>query len=167
MDQFGNILIKRLSRCNVFIRTNNHSYHNTSSSSKSSSSSSPPTSIASSSTSVPIEKAIKLFDMKSFAKNIDQELMNSYPDRRKLESQCITLITFVQDSPSSILDSPCYLLLINVVAIDMLKSRLPPNLMTSPSSLHQSSCPPIVPVVLVPKSSCSSSNSVRSSVNPG
>lgn len=131
MDQFGNILIKRLSRCNVFIRTNNHS--NTSSSKSSSLSSSLS---SSSSTCVPIEKAIKLFDMKSFASNIDQELMNSYPDRRKLESQCITLITFVQDSPSSILDSPCYLLLINIVAIDMLKSKLPPNL---PPSIHQSS----------------------------
>lgn len=115
-----------MSRCNVFIRTNNHH--------SSSSIKSPPPSP--NSICVPVEKTIKLFDMKSFTHNIDQELMNSYPDRRKLESQCITLITFVQDSPSSILDSPCYLLLINIVAIDMLKSRLPPTL---PSSIHQSS----------------------------
>lgn len=64
--------------------------------------------------------------MKKFAANVNRELRKAYPDRRKLESQCISAIAFVKDN-QDILDCSCWVMIINIVALDMLRSKLPPG----------------------------------------
>merc|ERR1712018_577247 len=72
------------------------------------------------------EKPVKLFDMKKFQQNVSREMRRAYPDRRKLECQCISAIAFVRNE-NDILVCPCWIMLINIVAMDMLKSKMPPN----------------------------------------
>lgn len=74
--------------------------------------------------SVPV--VFQLFDMKKFQQNVSRELRRAYPDRRRLECQCLSAIGFVKNEPD-LLDSPIWVLIINVVAMDMLKSKLPPS----------------------------------------
>merc|ERR1712168_1339527 len=72
-----------------------------------------------------LDKPLKLFDMKKFQQNVGRELKRAYPDRRKLEAQCISAVAFVRNE-ADILEQPCWVMLINVVAMDMLKSKIPP-----------------------------------------
>jgi hypothetical protein len=69
---------------------------------------------------------LQLFDMKKFQQNVNRELRRAYPDRRRLECQCLSAVAFVKGE-SELLDCPIWVLIINVVAMDMLKSKLPPG----------------------------------------
>lgn len=69
---------------------------------------------------------LQLFDMKKFQANVSRELRRAYPDRRRLECQCLSAIAFVK-TEGELLDCPIWVLIINVVAMDMLKSKLPPG----------------------------------------
>ena len=97
-----------------------------------------------------MDKPFKLFDMKKFQQNVNRELKRQYPDRRKLESQCISLVSFGTSS-SDILDCPIWVralnlrywdilcnlptksnnnqkvLMVNVVAMEMLRTKIPPS----------------------------------------
>lgn len=64
--------------------------------------------------------------MKKFQSNVNREMSRSYPDRRRLETQCLSALAFVK-SENDIIDCPIWVLIINVVAMDMLKSKLPPG----------------------------------------
>lgn len=65
--------------------------------------------------------------MKKFQSNVNRELGNSsYPDRRRLETQCLSVLTFVK-SENDLLDCPIWILIVNVVAMDMLKCKMPPG----------------------------------------
>lgn len=77
----------------------------------------------------------QLFDMKKFQQNVSRELRRAYPDRRRLECQCLSAIGFVKNEPD-MLDSPIWVLIINVVAMDMLKSKLPPSKRFSRAATH-------------------------------
>ena len=41
--------------------------------------------------------------------------------------QCISAVAFVKNE-SDILEQPCWVMLINIVAMDMLKSKIPPGM---------------------------------------
>lgn len=115
MDDAGNILIKRVSKCNVYIKNTGQDDENA---------------IGNEILKLPNcalepEKPVKLFDMKKFQSNVNRELRRAYPDRRRLECQCLSAIAFVK-SESELLECPIWVLIINVVAMDMLKSKLPP-----------------------------------------
>ncbi|CAH0562502.1 unnamed protein product [Brassicogethes aeneus] len=115
MDDAGNILIKRVSKCNVYIKNTGQGDENA---------------IGNEILKLPNcalepEKPVKLFDMKKFQSNVNRELRRAYPDRRRLECQCLSAIAFVK-SESELLECPIWVLIINVVAMDMLKSKLPP-----------------------------------------
>ena len=69
---------------------------------------------------------LQLFDMKKFQANVSRELRRAYPDRRRLECQCLSALAFVK-AEQDILECPIWVLIINVVAMDMLKSKLPPG----------------------------------------
>ena len=112
MDDMGNIVIKRMSNCDVFIRGWDRDNNSLSQE------------IVDLSGELEFEKSVKLFDMKKFQSCIARELRSAYPDRRKLENQCICAIAFVKDS-NDLLDQCCWVLLINIVALDLLKSRFP------------------------------------------
>jgi hypothetical protein len=62
--------------------------------------------------------------MKKFQQNVNREMKRTYPDRRKLENQCISAIAFVRNEPE-LLDSPIWIMLINIVALEMLRVKLP------------------------------------------
>lgn len=113
MDDSGNILVKRIAKSNVYVKITTEE-----------------NAIASDILKLPNgglepEKPVKLFDMKKFQQNVSREMRRAYPDRRKLECQCISAIAFVRNE-ADILDSPCWIMLINIVAMDMLKSKMPP-----------------------------------------
>lgn len=117
MDDAGNILIRRYSKSNVYVKST-------------ASQPNEETAIGADILKLPgqaieSEKIVKLFDMKKFQSNVNRELRRAYPDRRRLETQCLSAIAFVK-SENDILDCPMWVLIINVVAMDMLKSKLPP-----------------------------------------
>jgi len=113
MDDSGNILVKRIAKEKVYVKQTSED-----------------NAIANDILKLPngsleAEKPVKLFDMKKFQQNVSREMRRAYPDRRKLECQCISAIAFVRNE-QDILDSPCWIMLINIVAMDMLKSKMPP-----------------------------------------
>ena len=57
---------------------------------------------------------------------MSRELKRAYPDRRKLEWQCLSALVFVKHE-ADLLDCPQWVMLINMVAMDLLKSKLPPG----------------------------------------
>ena len=79
--------------------------------------------------------------MKKFQQNMSRELKRPYPDRRKLESQCISAVAFGSNvanggagtnsangsEDDAVLSCPIWVICINVVAIEMLRSKLPPR----------------------------------------
>lgn len=116
MDDAGNILIRRYSRANVYVKSTADGAKDENS-------------IASDIMKLPnqaleSDKVVKLFDMKKFQSNINREVRQGYPDRRRLELQCLSAVAFAK-SESDILDCPIWVLVINIVAMDMLKSKLP------------------------------------------
>ncbi|XP_022130338.2 uncharacterized protein LOC111003893 isoform X1 [Pieris rapae] len=117
MDDAGNILIRRYSKSSVFVKST-------------AATSNEETAIGQDVLKLPgygleQEKIFKLFDMKKFQSNVNRELRRSYPDRRRLETQCLSAVAFVK-SDNDLLECPIWALIINVVAMDMLKSKLPP-----------------------------------------
>lgn len=133
MDDMGNILIKRLAKSQVYAK--NSLEENALSNDI----------IKLQNGLLEFEKPFKLFDMKKFQQNVNRELKRQYPDRRqvkisdvitqnteicfyvrKLESQCISLVSFGTSS-SDILDCPIWVLIINVVAMEMLRTKIPPG----------------------------------------
>lgn len=132
MDEDGNILIKRLSRANVFIRRTTLDEESAISNEV----------LKLSHGALEANKAFTLFDMNKFQVNlhiwimasliiltfiqlnVTNELKRSYPNRRRLENQCLSAICFVKNE-SDLLKSPIWMLVINMVAIDMLKSQIP------------------------------------------
>lgn len=73
--------------------------------------------------------------MKKFQSNVNRELRRAYPDRRRLETQCLSAVAFVK-SEGDLLECPIWVLVINVVAMDMLKSKLPPGMCDCISCKH-------------------------------
>lgn len=112
MDDMGNIIIKRMSHCDVFIRGYDREANSISKD------------ILDLSGQLEFEKSVKLFDMKKFQNSISKELRSSYPDRRRLENQCINVIAFVKDA-NDVMNLPVWCMVINIVALDMLKSKMP------------------------------------------
>jgi len=112
MDETGNILVKRFSKASVYVKNTIEE-----------------NAVSNDILKLPNgllepEKPFKLFDMKKFQQNVNREMKRAYPDRRKLECQCISTIAFLKNEPE-LLDSPIWVMLINVVALEMLKAKMP------------------------------------------
>lgn len=71
-----------------------------------------------------LDHTLKLFDMKKFKQNVNRELKRQQPDRVKLETQCISTLAFVKNE-GEVLDSPIWIMVINIVALEMLSSHIP------------------------------------------
>jgi hypothetical protein len=118
MDDNGNILARRYSKSNIYVKgtgcaPNDETAIGTEI-------------LKSQNQCLEVEKVMKIFDMKKFQSNVNRELSRAYPDRRRLETQCMSALAFVK-SENDVLDCPIWILIINVVAMDMLKSKLPPG----------------------------------------
>ena len=77
------------------------------------------------------DKIYVMFDMHKFRANITQELCRPYPNRRKLEQQCFTIVGLCRDS-DDVLNLPCWVMVINVVGLDMLMKFFPPEILPIP-----------------------------------
>lgn len=113
MDEDGNILVKRSSKSNVYVKTIDDE-----------------NAISAEVLRLPnqaleLERPIKAFDIRKFEANIEKESRKLYPNRVKLEAQCILPIAFSKNAPQ-LLQCPSWVMIINIVALDMLKSKLPP-----------------------------------------
>ncbi|KAK8729749.1 hypothetical protein OTU49_008298, partial [Cherax quadricarinatus] len=113
MDDQGNILIKRVSKAAVYVKMGSDD-----------------NAISNEILKLPncgleTEKPVMLFDMNKFQQNVKREMRRQYPDRSKLETQCVCVIAFVKNEPD-LLDCPIWVMIINIVAMDMLKSKFPP-----------------------------------------
>lgn len=72
----------------------------------------------------------KLFDMRSFRLQLEKRRLNN--ENINLDwRQCVSIISFVKSTSrdekhpeSSLLEDPCWIMLINIIAIDMIKSSL-------------------------------------------
>lgn len=115
MDDQGNILIKRLCKSNVYIKTT-HNEDNAVGNEI----------LKNSQGSLEHEKPGKLFDMNKYQTNLSRETRRAYPDRKRLEKQCLSATVFVR-TEADLLQCPVWVLIVNVVGLDMLKSKLPPG----------------------------------------
>ena len=71
-----------------------------------------------------LDRALKLFDMKKFKQNMNREMKRQYPDRSKIETQCVSTLAFVKNE-AEVLDSPIWIIIVNIVALEMLGDRMP------------------------------------------
>ncbi|KAI4454777.1 hypothetical protein MML48_9g00001943 [Holotrichia oblita] len=115
MDEAGNILLKRVSKCNIYVKNVCHEENSIGNEI-----------LKLPNSALPTEKPLKLFDMVKFQNNLKRELRRAYPDRKRLENQCLSAVAFVKNE-QELLDCPIWILIINVVAIEMLKAKLPPT----------------------------------------
>lgn len=67
-----------------------------------------------------------VFDIRKFEQNVTREVRKAYPNIAKLENQCIMALAF--SKPGSILHCPSWVMIINIVAMEMLRRRLPVGL---------------------------------------
>uniref|UniRef100_A0A1A9V2H2 MH2 domain-containing protein n=1 Tax=Glossina austeni TaxID=7395 RepID=A0A1A9V2H2_GLOAU len=114
MDDIGNIYVKRYGKSAVYI-------HNTSNSSEE-------TVLGADILQIPNMTltpgtSAKLFDMRKFTTNINREYGRIYPESKRLERQCLSAISLVKTN-NNLINCPLWILVINVVAMDMLKNRL-------------------------------------------
>lgn len=137
MDDAGNILVRRYSKSNVYVKSTAISPNEETAIGSEV--------LKSANQSIEHDKVVKvitnsstinllffrifflqIFDMAKFQSNLNRELSRAYPDRRRLETQCLSALSFVK-SENDILDCPIWVMIVNVVAMDMLKSKLPPG----------------------------------------
>eukprot|EP00096_Caligus_rogercresseyi_P011849 TRINITY_DN4804_c0_g1_i1.p1 TRINITY_DN4804_c0_g1~~TRINITY_DN4804_c0_g1_i1.p1 ORF type:complete len:481 (-),score=139.90 TRINITY_DN4804_c0_g1_i1:1025-2467(-) len=143
MDETGNIMVKRFAKSPVFVK--NAMDENA---------------VANDVLKLPdgqleFEKPVKLFDMKKFQQNVNRELKRSLPDRKKLECQCVAAIAFVKNEPE-LLDSPIWIMLINVVALEMLRAKMPPGPVRASSN----------DAILNSSTSSNNANNIKNSSDP-
>lgn len=64
-----------------------------------------------------------LFDINKFQDNMSREFRKQKPNRRLLEQQCFSIVGLTKNAKNN-LDLPVWVIIINVVAIEMLKEQL-------------------------------------------
>lgn len=123
IDDSGNIVLKRYSTSGVFIKTYPMTEQSGSNNNGQSMASQ---AVLRANGRLEQNKPYVIFDMAKFEQAMAKEMVSAYPDRRKLEQKCIVVIGFVRDHPRSVLEMPIYVMFINIVALDLLKSKLNP-----------------------------------------
>jgi len=121
MDDNGSILIKRVSKANVYVKSalDDNAISNDI--------------LKLPNCGLELEKPVRLFDIKKFQQNVNKELKRPYPDRFKLETQCVCIMAFAKNE-QDLLECPCWVMIINIVAMDMLRSKLPPGMSRVPAA---------------------------------
>ncbi|VDO98994.1 unnamed protein product [Soboliphyme baturini] len=70
-----------------------------------------------------VHQAVKVFDMRAFKSAVEYEFQQPYPDRKKLLFKSVLRISLVKKEPHP-LKTPCWLFVINLVALEVLNSKL-------------------------------------------
>lgn len=125
IDGEGNIWVQHNCHCSVFAPQCNN-YHSHRSFRADNSSTAVGRELENCSGHLSANKWFKLFDMSRFRDNIIKEMSSNYPDMASLQFQCISVISFGSKS-ADILESPSSILIINILALDMLRTRLCPK----------------------------------------
>lgn len=68
-------------------------------------------------------KVVKIFDMIKFKRMLERESKQARPNRSHLQSQCISVISFVMDD-KKLLNLPSWIMIINIVALDLFREQL-------------------------------------------
>ncbi|VDK46406.1 unnamed protein product [Anisakis simplex] len=71
------------------------------------------------------ERIAKIFDIRRFKSSIADEMNKPIPNRRELLLKSCVRIALVKDGGSDPMKTPCWFMIINLVALDMLKTKLP------------------------------------------
>ncbi|EDW47467.1 uncharacterized protein LOC6608731 [Drosophila sechellia] len=121
MDDTGNIFIKRYGKSSIYVNSTSQGNEETVIGGDI---------IQMPQMSLTAGTSARLFDMKKFQTNINREFASTYPERGRLERQCLSAVSLVK-SNNNLINSPVWILVVNVVAMDMLRSRL----QTIPKSL--------------------------------
>src|SRR5437867_3730668 len=66
----------------------------------------------------------QVFDMKIFKSAIDKELHQPYPNRKELLYKTCIRLSLVKEE-SHPLKTPCWIMIVNLVAMDMLNAKVP------------------------------------------
>ncbi|KAH8301671.1 hypothetical protein KR059_008254, partial [Drosophila kikkawai] len=114
MDDIGNIFIKRYGKSSIYVNSTSQGNEETVIGGDI---------IQMPQMSLTSGTSAKLFDMKKFQTNINREFARTYPERGRLERQCLSAVSLVK-SNNNLINSPVWILVVNVVAMDMLRSRL-------------------------------------------
>ena len=72
------------------------------------------------------DQSLLMFDMTKLKRNMADSFMYhgaASRNRRELELECVTTLSFVRQS-ENILEQPCWLILINLVSLDFLRTSL-------------------------------------------
>lgn len=112
IDESGDILIKRLTRSNIRVQGCSEDYACLGQD------------LIESKGRLEMEKAMTLFQMKKLVASISAELRSTYPDQKRLERQCITCVS-VDIESDNLLETPCWMMIINIVAMEVIKYKLP------------------------------------------
>lgn len=78
---------------------------------------------ASSQSQIEFNGAIKVFDMSKFKAILERESRRTNPNRVLLQNLCISIVSFVLDD-NKILNLPSWVMIINIVAIDLLRAQI-------------------------------------------
>ena len=80
------------------------------------------------------DKTVALFDMNKFQRNLAESFRfgQRSRDKREMELHCVSTVGFVpsylgQPSPQVLLDQPCWIIVINMVTLDLLRSSMVHN----------------------------------------
>ncbi|VDK80663.1 unnamed protein product [Litomosoides sigmodontis] len=71
------------------------------------------------------QRVEKIFDMRLFNLSIEEELRQSEPNMLKLLLKSCIRIALVKDVATNALKTPCWFMIVNLVALDLLRSKLP------------------------------------------
>jgi len=77
------------------------------------------------------DKTVALFDMSKFQRNLAESFRfgKKSRDKREMELHCVSTVVFVpsslgQPSPHVLLEQPCWIIVINMVTLDLLRSSM-------------------------------------------
>ena len=68
---------------------------------------------------LPLDRAVKVFDMQRFERNLQMEMAKKRPDIKRLTDQCILPIAFGKNT-FNLINSPLWVMSINVIALRMI-----------------------------------------------
>lgn len=113
MDQNGNLLVKRLCKCDVFMIKDGCGQDGDDGGG------------SVQAIKMDSRKSTVLFDMKQFqAELVRQMNIPNGPDSRTLEEMCFSFVAFGK-APGELLNAPVWIIIINLVALEMLVKVMP------------------------------------------
>ena len=71
-----------------------------------------------------LDRTCKIFDMRAFVASLNHELSSNCPRIQWLQNRCFTALVFSPNPMLQVIDSPVWIIIINIVALEMLHRNL-------------------------------------------